>query len=78
MNEDDYKKLSAGEKKGLDTILRRTTFTIMDVDKVTTSEPRASGARSIDINMNLKLKRDMKKTESQAVGGGPELFDETA
>lgn len=78
MNEDDYKKLSAGEKKGLDTILRRTTLTIMDVDKVTTAEPKASGARGIDINMNVRLKRDMKKPETLAVGGGPELFDATA
>lgn len=78
MTEDDYKKLSAGEKKGLDTILRRTTLTIMDVDNVATAEPKASGPKSIDINMNVRLKRDMKKTESNAVGGGPELFDATA
>ncbi len=78
MTEDDYKKLGAGEKKGLDTILRRSTLSLLDVESVGTADPKSSGAKSIDINMKIRFNRDLTKKEMVAIQGGPELFEDSA
>ncbi len=78
MKEDDYKKLGSGEKKALDTVLRRSTLTILDVESVAVAEPKASGSRDVDVNLKIRFNRDLQKKEKTAVAGGPELFADTA
>jgi len=76
MNEEDYKKLTAAEKKAVDTILRRIPRTIGGIDSVGTNEPKAEtdNPSVIEITTVINLTVGLTGKEQRAVQGEPDLF----
>lgn len=76
MNEEEYKKLSAAEKKAVDTVLRRIPRTLDNIEQVTTDEPSvATGNKNVvQIMMSVQFDNMLTEKEQRAVRGEPDLF----
>lgn len=76
MNEEDYKKLTAAEKKAVDTVCRRIPRTLGQIESVGTSEPSADveNSSTIEITTSVNLKVGLSEIERRALQGEPDLF----